>query len=1051
MKFKKVEIQAFRAYNLAEEGTFDFERADGTADFVAIYAPNGFGKTSFYDAVEWGVTHNIHRFLRRHKFNQQVAKTEKNLNKTNQTSILRNKFAEKDLPAFVKLYTTASEQPIINILSKARKGQPDYKFDEQETIRGYFQEVILSQEWIDSFLKEENGNDRYKTFIKYFGDRELDKYYKSIILLLKTNEDHIKALRASLKNMAVDLAFKGDKLVLNRVNKVISYLNKKEENIPLLNQDFNDQKSILLNGFITQRQHELEKHSQNSKKIIDLLEELISGSGKAGSLEDYFKNLTEGKSLEAKIAERQTQIELFEKIEAFLTEEKNKRAEITKLLEGADYFRKLIAALTGFQKVSKEIENLNLERTGIDSDLLKRGDTKIILDDDIQKLEFDLFKQSSSITNLDWTLKRLPNLSSDIESNEKKRSLVVRKLRTLDSKNVELARNIEQLQGSIHEIQGLISKLFQKDEIIPVLPAVEKFRANIELLNEQRLRITELTAEGLQISTNLENRQVLNNDLQDFLRRGLDMVNRTGNSSCPLCQHDYQSYIELADRISNNQSLNIAVKELFNEQSLNVSQQQQYTIMEVSSSGQLNNSFLNESSLLQNELSKAFLEQSQVRTELQGCEAELPIIDARLTELNMELKNLSFKDYQSSLQERLRIEKAEKNRLSRLLELKEKDLKKHNDEVDALRLRIKQIGNEIQGLNINPDYKLIMTYLKVRNSGSTQTLTVKQLNDLLKTQDVAIKKAESELSELLLAYKTLTDSMSALNKEKLSEELKSLTATLRSLRTAILSFEQVLKGQFGISTEGKKQKEIAATFDKITKQHAKIMEANLDLISQYELLGKIKDEVIPFLKFQQAKQTEKETKDRIVFLENSMKSKLEGERDLVTEHINNQVSAFFYEKVINNIYKKIDPHPDYTSIEFICDFVDDKPQLNVCVSDGKKNNLQIPNLYFSTAQLNVLSLSIFLAKALHAVDDEGKPLECIFIDDPIQSMDSINILSTIDLLRSIIVNHERQIILSTHDSNFHNLLMKKIPQDIFNSKYMELETFGKVKQEKGFD
>jgi len=67
MKFKKIEIQAFRAYNLAKEGTFDFTKGKEIADFVSIYAPNGFGKTSFYDAVEWGITHNIHRFLKRLK------------------------------------------------------------------------------------------------------------------------------------------------------------------------------------------------------------------------------------------------------------------------------------------------------------------------------------------------------------------------------------------------------------------------------------------------------------------------------------------------------------------------------------------------------------------------------------------------------------------------------------------------------------------------------------------------------------------------------------------------------------------------------------------------------------------------------------------------------------------------------------------------------------------------------------------------------------------------------------------------------------------------
>ncbi len=74
-----------------------------------------------------------------------------------------------------------------------------------------------------------------------------------------------------------------------------------------------------------------------------------------------------------------------------------------------------------------------------------------------------------------------------------------------------------------------------------------------------------------------------------------------------------------------------------------------------------------------------------------------------------------------------------------------------------------------------------------------------------------------------------------------------------------------------------------------------------------------------------------------------------------------------------------------------------------------------------------------------------KEYQCIFIDDPIQSMDSINVLSTIDLLRSLVVNEGKQIILSTHDQNFHNLLKMKIPDNLFESRFLELESFGKVK------
>ena len=48
------------------------------------------------------------------------------------------------------------------------------------------------------------------------------------------------------------------------------------------------------------------------------------------------------------------------------------------------------------------------------------------------------------------------------------------------------------------------------------------------------------------------------------------------------------------------------------------------------------------------------------------------------------------------------------------------------------------------------------------------------------------------------------------------------------------------------------------------------------------------------------------------------------------------------------------------------------------------HNTIVPNLYFSTAQINILSFCIFLAKALFAKTDRNEDLGCVFIDDPIQ-------------------------------------------------------------------
>lgn len=66
---------------------------------------------------------------------------------------------------------------------------------------------------------------------------------------------------------------------------------------------------------------------------------------------------------------------------------------------------------------------------------------------------------------------------------------------------------------------------------------------------------------------------------------------------------------------------------------------------------------------------------------------------------------------------------------------------------------------------------------------------------------------------------------------------------------------------------------------------------------------------------------------------------------------------------------------------------------------------QAPILYFSAAQVNILSLSIFLAGAL-----------------------------------------DRQVIISTHDERFYKLVSRKIDPQYFNSKFFELGTFGQIKK-----
>ena len=219
-----------------------------------------------------------------------------------------------------------------------------------------------------------------------------------------------------------------------------------------------------------------------------------------------------------------------------------------------------------------------------------------------------------------------------------------------------------------------------------------------------------------------------------------------------------------------------------------------------------------------------------------------------------------------------------------------------------------------------------------------------------------------------------------------------------------------------------------------------------ELVLSFEKTKAYKESVLPFLKYDKQKQTENEILEKITFLEKKVHPKLEQERKKIAKYIDNQIKSFFDMKLINLLYQKMDPHPIHEEIKFECDFSADKPQLNAFVIDENESVTPIvPSLFFSAPQLNTLSLSLFLAKALNVKDNKGNDVDCIFIDDPVQSMDSLNILSMIDLLRSISVNMGKQIFLTTCDENLYNLLQKKIPSDGFNAKYIELETFGKVK------
>ncbi|MDF1597516.1 MAG: AAA family ATPase [Acidimicrobiia bacterium] len=127
------------------------------------------------------------------------------------------------------------------------------------------------------------------------------------------------------------------------------------------------------------------------------------------------------------------------------------------------------------------------------------------------------------------------------------------------------------------------------------------------------------------------------------------------------------------------------------------------------------------------------------------------------------------------------------------------------------------------------------------------------------------------------------------------------------------------------------------------------------------------------------------------------------------------------EPLVSDIYSRLDPHPAFKMIGFEHDTYYGKGTSSPVVRDLVAGVDADPLIVFSASQANIAALSYFLAMSLGAGE---RALPFVLLDDPLQSMDDVNVLGFADLCR--FVRSERQLMISTHDRRFANLLRRKL-------------------------
>ena len=162
MKIKKINIHAFRLFK-DESVDFTAKRdANSLANLVAIYAPNGFGKTSFFDSMEFCITGKIHR-LDKAVISDDVKEDKK---QAGNKSFIHNKDFPGEKVALKMEFD--DREPV----ERTCCSDEEYKILEGNGENTFFSNAILSQDFFSEFISNKNAKDRFEIFTRNFKETE---------------------------------------------------------------------------------------------------------------------------------------------------------------------------------------------------------------------------------------------------------------------------------------------------------------------------------------------------------------------------------------------------------------------------------------------------------------------------------------------------------------------------------------------------------------------------------------------------------------------------------------------------------------------------------------------------------------------------------------------------------------------------------------------------------------------------------------------------------------------------------------------------------------
>ncbi|TWH32486.1 DNA repair exonuclease SbcCD ATPase subunit [Bacillus subtilis J22] len=921
---KTVKIKNFRGYGINsddEEGFYVFDYLD--SNFVLLSGYNGFGKTSFFEAIEWCLTDKIRRLekfedtyhvnvLKRAqylKFHNSVDKKERKIEveiifdnniKISRTSYSTSHFAgngdnyDSELRIFngndqIKDATNATIFKLLipdieDLISKISEVESKKEIRELEAkyANTFLNTNMLTQENLSFFLRSTDPNKRRSMFMKLLNLSDIDSLYSRTSSMRRGRGFSNKKREINDKLVAVSEFLEGisNFFKLNNLGSI-------EEYILRINNIFEN-----FFKFITENEIKVESFD----KLFSLLPVTLTN---------------------------------YEEI--MIATENNKDM----VVKSIDKFQKNFSELSF---INEEINKLLLLKTGLDiqnkieqSQLLKDVDYSYLLNE-----EKELNGKLDSINNRrEINTERINQLSNFLID-------FSHYVRTIDDDSLQIEENLWQLLLYLKETVIKFDHFLS--ETLPENVSPKKINPEeVEGIYKLRIKYEDLVKQ-----------------LED-LEREIDIL-----------------------------GTEYSTKSTINEQNLGMLQHVRKFIVE-------NSKEITECPVCLNSSFESKPSDESTASHI------LSIINSSIASGNDELRELS-------------------QRITSLMLLRTKIYESiESDFISVIREKLQKISNIY-----TQNYEIVNRHLTAINT------ELELEEDSLKKQTAIIIEGKNRYEECYKAvFKTehVSDTIA----------LEDLTSQLDKISEEKETWYKNNKETLGFSViPNREEIEQKVVFiqqrDGIVQYYPDNLETLLNEINQINSIINLYKKSLEYLeevieiklnnnylsklqKYNEFKLEEKEltsSLEQIEKYEESLKKLHENLTEAQKKAVENQLSNH---PIITWIYESINPHPFYNKLVI----TSEENGTNFKNGDSSINLDQI----FSSAQLNILALSIFLGLGL---SQEYSSIKQLFLDDPIQSMDDVNILAFIDVLRAILDSNSKhkKIILSTHDDNFAKLLSIKM-------------------------